>query len=282
MDIRITNTCNNDCMYCLEQSLRNKEKYISFEQIRVSISDVKSDILTFYGGNPLLHPELLQIIQYASSIWYRSISLLSNTQGITPRFACELRDAWLTGLAFYFNNFHTESHSIITWWWIQLSELISNIEVLQSFQFFTKCVIPVNRLNIDTLPLSIITLYKRYGISTFEFINYFPFDRPYNSFHRILSYSAFEKRKQIDILFRVIRSLPISVRFSKFTKDFFGDSIQYYDFHEWIQKQIGPEDKKRLDIPNGDIPTCFHKDRCPFCFIKEVCSYYQINNNSTL
>ena len=68
MDIRITNTCNNDCMYCLEQSLRNKEKYISFEQIRVSISDLKSDILTFYGGNPLLHPELLQIIQYASSI----------------------------------------------------------------------------------------------------------------------------------------------------------------------------------------------------------------------
>ena len=31
MDIRIVNTCNNNCKYCLEQDLRRQEKYIGFD-----------------------------------------------------------------------------------------------------------------------------------------------------------------------------------------------------------------------------------------------------------
>jgi molybdenum cofactor biosynthesis enzyme MoaA len=49
MDLRIVNTCNNNCLYCLEKSLRNNEKYISKDLIFDIISKSKDkENITFY------------------------------------------------------------------------------------------------------------------------------------------------------------------------------------------------------------------------------------------
>jgi pyruvate formate-lyase activating enzyme-like uncharacterized protein len=50
MDLRIVNNCNNDCLYCLEQSLRKKEKYIDKDYIcNLLLNENDKNILTFYG-----------------------------------------------------------------------------------------------------------------------------------------------------------------------------------------------------------------------------------------
>lgn len=50
MDIRIVNTCNSDCLYCLEQDLREKQKYIPYEEIcRELEKETQREILSFYG-----------------------------------------------------------------------------------------------------------------------------------------------------------------------------------------------------------------------------------------
>ncbi|MBT3726698.1 hypothetical protein HOG21_03190 [bacterium] len=49
MDLRIVNTCNNDCLYCLESDLRNKEKFISKDLLFKEILVEKNrDNITFY------------------------------------------------------------------------------------------------------------------------------------------------------------------------------------------------------------------------------------------
>jgi pyruvate formate-lyase activating enzyme-like uncharacterized protein len=49
MDIRITNSCNNNCLYCLEQSYRNKDKFINKKDIFLEIKKNKIDkILNIY------------------------------------------------------------------------------------------------------------------------------------------------------------------------------------------------------------------------------------------
>ena len=67
MDIRIVNTCNNNCLYCLEQSLRQKNKYIEYNKIQDILKKSQDSNLTFYGGNPLLHPQLKEIISFAKN-----------------------------------------------------------------------------------------------------------------------------------------------------------------------------------------------------------------------
>jgi molybdenum cofactor biosynthesis enzyme MoaA len=49
MDLRIVNTCNSNCAYCLEQSLRKKEKfldkYIIFDLLK---KEENKKILNFF------------------------------------------------------------------------------------------------------------------------------------------------------------------------------------------------------------------------------------------
>jgi tRNA A37 methylthiotransferase MiaB len=50
MDLRIVNTCNSNCLYCLEQSLRAKQKYVPKAEIFEEIEKNNSDkVITFYG-----------------------------------------------------------------------------------------------------------------------------------------------------------------------------------------------------------------------------------------
>ena len=48
MDLRIVNTCNNNCLYCLEQELRTKDKFIPAEIIHTTLLKHKETNLTFY------------------------------------------------------------------------------------------------------------------------------------------------------------------------------------------------------------------------------------------
>gem|GEM_PF-6410162 len=58
-------------------------------------------------------------------------------------------------------------------------------------------------------------------MSNIEFINYFPFDRPYDDFHKDLGYDSIIYRMQIDRLFQEIIKLLLSVKFIKFSREFF-------------------------------------------------------------
>jgi sulfatase maturation enzyme AslB (radical SAM superfamily) len=73
MDLRIVNTCNNNCLYCLEQELRTQDKYITTEVIETSLINNSESNLTFYGGNPLLHPDLKNIIIIAKENEFHNV-----------------------------------------------------------------------------------------------------------------------------------------------------------------------------------------------------------------
>ena len=86
MDLRIVNTCNNNCLYCLEQSLREEKKYIDLNNIKSVLQESDEKNLTFYGWNPLLHPELIEIIWCAKKNNFENIWILSNTRSINEKY----------------------------------------------------------------------------------------------------------------------------------------------------------------------------------------------------
>ena len=102
MDIRIVNTCNNDCKYCLEQNLRKEEKFISPNFLSDSIINNKDDNITFYWWNPLLHPEINQIIKLSSKSWKNNIWILSNTYWLDELKLKEMVELGLNNFWFYF------------------------------------------------------------------------------------------------------------------------------------------------------------------------------------
>lgn len=275
MDIRIVNTCNNNCSYCLEQSLRKKEKFIK-KEIIFNLLDKEKDkhFLWFFWWNPLLHPDLIEIIKYAKNIWFKNIWLLTNSFLLEKINLLELKKYWLNTFWIYFNSFDKERHNLIVGEnGIKLNKILENILFLKNNDFFVKIIININKQNINILYKDIFILNKKFWVNNFEFINYHPFDRPYGKYKDILKYRFLENRAYIDNLFRVIKKLQLIVNFVKFSKDFFWEYKEFYNFQKWILDQIWEED---LEILNWtDNPFCKKEKRCDSCFLKIKCKWYE-------
>lgn len=275
MDLRIVNTCNNNCLYCLEQPLRWKEPFISKEKIFNVLKDVKEKNLTFYGWNPLLHPDLMEIVLFASKVWFKNIGILTNTFWLDKYNLIDFKKNNLTTFGVYFNSFDKEKHSLLVGKeGIKLRELLSNIKFLKSNKFFVKIIIYVNKQNIENLYKDVIILATKFKINRFEFINYFPFDRPYEKYHSLLGYLPQMYTSSINTLFKTIKHLKLTVNFAKFPKTFFWNNIEYYNFQRWIVEQIWEEDE--IIINWNKVPFCKTEWRCEFCFLQDYCKRYGI------
>ncbi|PTN09600.1 radical SAM protein [Mangrovibacterium marinum] len=82
--IEVTNQCNLQCPICFANS--GKEEYLSLEQIDrildnyVSLENGDAEILQISGGEPTIHPQIIDIIQLALSKNIRFVML--NTNGV--------------------------------------------------------------------------------------------------------------------------------------------------------------------------------------------------------
>lgn len=272
MDLRIVNTCNNNCLYCLEWILRREQKFISkymlFSDILASSS---VDNITFYWWNPLLHPDLYEIVKFCNRKWFWEIWLLSNTATLEPIMLNKLIKYWLNMFWFYFNSFDKVVHEMINWWWIIYKDFLNNIDLLARSWINLKTNIYLNKLNIDTVFNDLIILRKKYWVKKIDFIWFFPFDKPYE--HKDILYFNFNERKSsIYKLFSIIKKLGLDVNFMKFNINFFWGFKEYYNFQNWILNQIWVEDVERLSW--NEKPFCFTEDRCEYCFIQDKCKFY--------
>lgn len=270
MDIRIVNICNNDCIYCLEQSYRKKEKFLDKNKILKKILDSNKKNITFYWGNPFLHPDFYEIVSYLRKNKIDSIWVLTNTYWLTNNI---LEDKLINYFWIYFNSFNEKIHNLICNWWISLEELINNIIRIKKSKIELKIIININKQNIKTIARDIIILRKKFSITKFEFINYFPFDRPYDIYKDLLFYNIEEEKDNIEKIFKVIKKLNLDVLFFKFPKNFFISNPEFYNYKSWILKQIWEEDIERL---KDNPPFCSIEKRCKYCFIQDNCEY--INN----
>jgi MoaA/NifB/PqqE/SkfB family radical SAM enzyme len=271
MDIRIVNTCNNNCLYCLEQSLRKKNRYIDKQEILWLLNDnINEKIISFYWWNPLLHPDFEEILEYCKTKWFTSIGILTNTYGLNKKNIQIYKWYWLTTVNFYFHSFNKSKHDTIVNGWISLSQLLSNIYDISTSGLNHKVIIHINHQNIKDVFKTVYILYSKYWIHNFEFVNYFPFDRPYDKYKNLLEYDYEWNRNNIEKIFRIIIKYNLDVKFLKFSKDFFWKYTMYYDYKNWVINQIWEEDIERLNI----LPFCYHENRCSHCFIKDNCKYF--------
>lgn len=216
MDLRIVNTCNNNCLFCLEQAYRKKIKFIKKEKIfEILEQEENKDILCFYWWNPFLHPDLEEIIIFARNIWFKNISLLTNTFWLSEEFLKKLKNAWLAGISFYFNSFSEEKQKFLTNSSNSVKNLMKNILLFKKSNFQIKCIIHLNRQNIEETPKNIIILNQKFWIKNFEFVKYHMVSRAKN-FKNFLEFDSFEE----EIFFRKIRKisekLNLNINFKKF------------------------------------------------------------------
>ena len=99
VNFAIINHCNAKCTYC-KFHLEKDQQYVSLENARRAIDyllEIDTGVLALTGGEPLLHPQLPDIIRYARKkglIVYTG----TNSLPLTADLATALKDADVTAV----------------------------------------------------------------------------------------------------------------------------------------------------------------------------------------
>jgi organic radical activating enzyme len=103
--LEITDKCNIHCEGCYRQTLTGHK---SLEQIENEIRFFKTwrnpDNVSIAGGEPLIHPQILEIISIIAKYKIKPI-ILTNGQALTPELLKELKKAGTAGFTI-----HVDSH----------------------------------------------------------------------------------------------------------------------------------------------------------------------------
>ncbi len=99
VNFTVTNFCEATCVYCSFHK-QEKKKIVSFDEARMAIdylAEVNTGVLSLTGGEPLLNPELPEIIEYARS---KNLIVITGTNGrlLTRSLAERLHDAGLNAI----------------------------------------------------------------------------------------------------------------------------------------------------------------------------------------
>jgi len=98
--ILITNKCNISCAYCHNEGQLGRDNFITLDTLRdimlmLRKSNRVFDSVTISGGEPLLHKELIYIVEMLTEI-SSNISLVTNGVLLSPKLLLNLKEAGVT------------------------------------------------------------------------------------------------------------------------------------------------------------------------------------------
>ena len=90
-----TNQCNLKCVHCYQDAEEATERELSTDEAKKMIDEIARTgfkIMIFSGGEPLLRPDIYELVAHAASRGLRPV-FGSNGTLITDEVACRLKDA---------------------------------------------------------------------------------------------------------------------------------------------------------------------------------------------
>jgi len=79
--MELTDKCNEKCIHCYADSSPDCNTFLSLDKIRSvldQLSQYGSPYLQFTGGDPLIHPNLLEAVEHASGLPFSGIEIYTN------------------------------------------------------------------------------------------------------------------------------------------------------------------------------------------------------------
>jgi len=95
----LTDQCNLDCSYCNEYD--NSVPHPATEDLKRyldKIRDLGCLRIGFQGGEPLMHPDVVELVRYAKELGFQKVSMSTNAFLLTKTLLTELGEAGLDSL----------------------------------------------------------------------------------------------------------------------------------------------------------------------------------------
>ena len=108
-----TNECNLRCKHCYQDADESQEKELTTEEARIMIDQIARAgfrIMIFSGGEPLLRPDIFELVAHAASRGLRPVFGTNGTL-ITEEIALRLKDCGAVAMGISIDSLDEERHN---------------------------------------------------------------------------------------------------------------------------------------------------------------------------
>lgn len=152
----LTDACNMNCLHCGSHASPKNKRFLDTGLVKKVLDEVANEydteniLVCFSGGEPLLHPDFLELISYASNKGFCA-GMTSNGTLITEEIAKKLADAGLKSVSISIDG-TKESHDWFRGQKGAYDRAITGIKnLLKTNEIYTQITTVIHKKNIDML-----------------------------------------------------------------------------------------------------------------------------------
>ncbi len=151
----VTNKCNLYCKHCYRESSPDEETddELTTEEGKKLLRDMKKaslETIIFSGGEPILRPDIFELIEYACSLGMMSL-MGSNGTLITPEVAKKLKSSGLNAIAISIDSLNKEVHDDFRGKKGSLEKAIAGIKNCIDADIRVQVNTTISRYNLDDI-----------------------------------------------------------------------------------------------------------------------------------
>lgn len=188
IDIKITFNCNNRCDFCAQGEKRSFIKIKPKSEIIKALKDgikEEANSVVFTGGEPTIHPDIIELIKTAKKLGYEYIQLQTNGRALSiMEFAKKVKDAGVNEISPAIHGSNSNIHDTLTNSPGSFNQTIKGIINSKKLGLYVLTNTVITTLNYKDLP-SIAKLLVYLKVDQFQF-----------AFVHIIG-TAWEKREKI-------------------------------------------------------------------------------------
>lgn len=258
--LELTDCCNLKCLHCGSGCTARNQTYLSFELIKKVLNEVSARydsseiMICTTGGEPLLHPQLVDIISYAKSLGFRN-GITTNGTLITEKIAKELVEAGLETVAISVDGLK-DSHEKLRNVSGCFDKALEGIKNLRKYGLAPQAISVIHKNNISELE-EMYEFFRKENFASWRLVNIEPIGRANENNNLLLDSEnlkrlfSFIKEKRFDVK----NEMDVTFGCSHFVTFEFEHNIRDFYF------QCGAGTKVASIMVNGDIASCLDIER---------------------
>ncbi|MGD9822776.1 MAG: radical SAM protein [Desulfobacter sp.] len=274
--LKISNCCNNNCIFCLDADSVRKTAFESMDGIESRIQKAVNGGFTrlvISGGEATIHPEFIEIVQSARKRGFPKIQVVSNGRMFSyPDFTRRAVAAGLTEATISVHGHHPGLHDRLSGVAGAFGQTYKGIvQLLKTGKCIVNIDIVVNRMNYRHVE-DIIRLFSRLNIFEFDLLHVIPFGAAFKNREKLF----FDRQQAAPYLkkaFRYSKKPGFYIWTNRFPPGLLeGHEALIQDPHKLYDEING-----RADLFEGYRHTgklhC-RSERCETCFMRPFCNKY--------
>ena len=274
--VRAVTACNSRCIFCLDSDTP-RNVYLDAADIKAEIDrgidELGAEKIIISGGEASLHPEFVDLVQYAKERGYDRVQTVTNGYRFAERdFYRACVEAGLGEITFSLHGHTAELHDRLTQTPDAFRRLIKGmVRAIRERQVIVNVDVVINKQNVAVID-KIVELCISLGVTEFDLLHVIPQAAAFDHRHELF----YDVRDHLPVLQKVFR-LNRHPRFVIWTNRFpvsylegLEDLIQ--DPHKMLDEVNGRRFQVRRYLDEGDVLDCRDPERCPHCFIEPFCT----------